>query len=492
VLLKNSIDKADEILHYPEKILQFGTGVLLRGLCDYFIDKANKQSIFKGRIVVVKSTEGGTSLFTGQDNLYTHFIKGVENGKVVDEYYINASISRVLSAKEEWQSVLECASNSELKIIISNTTEVGIVLTDDDIFAKPPASFPGKLLAFLHERYKIFGGVSDSGMVIIPTELIVGNGDELKRIVVTLARINNLEEGFIDWLENDNYFCNSLVDRIVPGNIKDAEKEVLQNKLGYEDDLMLMSEVYALWAIETANEKVKKILSFHVADENVILTSDITKFRELKLRILNGTHTYCCALALLCGFETVKQAVQNETFYKYLCHLMMHEIVPAVTNNFISHNEAATFAHKVKDRFSNPFIDHKWHNIALHYTSKMFLRNVLSIQKYYEAQATTPHLMALGFAAYLFFMQSVEKEGGSFVAVINNKEYLLNDEHAKRLYHYYTKGNSEVYVHMALGDEVLWQMDLNLLQGFTGAVFESFESIKSIGALSTIQKVIAL
>jgi tagaturonate reductase len=56
----------------PDKVLQFGTGVLLRGLCDYFIDKANRRRIFNGRVVVVKSTSGGdANAYDKQDNLYT-------------------------------------------------------------------------------------------------------------------------------------------------------------------------------------------------------------------------------------------------------------------------------------------------------------------------------------------------------------------------------------------------------------------------------------
>ncbi len=127
----------------PEKVLQFGTGVLLRGLPDYFIDKANKQGVFNGRIVVVKSTDGGDAgAFEKQDGLYTICVRGVENGKKYEEDIINSSISRVLSAKSEWNKVLECAHNPQLKVIISNTTEVGIQLVHDDIRVHPPVSYP--------------------------------------------------------------------------------------------------------------------------------------------------------------------------------------------------------------------------------------------------------------------------------------------------------------------------------------------------------------
>jgi len=187
ILSKNSLKSvnksnvsvpAEQVLELPEKVLQFGTGVLLRGLPDYFIDKANKQNIFNGRIVIIKSTaSGGADAFATQDGLYTHVIQGIEDGNRVEETLINASVSRVLSAQNEWNAVLECAANPVMEVIISNTTEVGIsLIADDKITAAPPVSFPCKLLAFLHQRYEVFNGASDKGMVIVPTELLVDNG----------------------------------------------------------------------------------------------------------------------------------------------------------------------------------------------------------------------------------------------------------------------------------------------------------------------------
>src|SRR4030095_1653476 len=178
----------ERLFSLPERVLQFGTGVLLRGLPDYFIDKANRQGVFNGRIVVVKSTDSGdSSAFDKQDGLYTLCVRGLENGEKIEENIVNSSISRVLSAKDEWSEILQCAHNPNMQIIISNTTEVGIQLVQDDIHRLPPVSFPGKLLAFLLERYKAFDGSRQSGMVIVPTELILDNGKKLESIVLELA-----------------------------------------------------------------------------------------------------------------------------------------------------------------------------------------------------------------------------------------------------------------------------------------------------------------
>src|SRR6478735_4718266 len=189
------------LFELPEKVLQFGTGVLLRGLPDFYIDKANKQNVFNGRIIVVKSTGSDVDEFAEQDGLYTQCIEGLIDGNAVEEYVINASISKVLPAKSNWNEILKYAESTSMQIILSNTTEVGIVLkTDDDIYADPPESFPAKLLAFLYHRFRHFNGSKESGMVIVPTELIVDNGTKLKDIVLKLAAINNLSSAFINWL----------------------------------------------------------------------------------------------------------------------------------------------------------------------------------------------------------------------------------------------------------------------------------------------------
>jgi tagaturonate reductase len=477
----------DKLFDLPEKVLQFGTGILLRGLPDYFIDKANKKGIFNGRIVVVKSTsKGGINEFAAQDGLFTHFVKGIEDGQKIEEMHINASISRVLSAGEEWKEILQCAHNETMKLIISNTTEVGIVPSDDDINKGTPPSFPGKLLAFLYERYKAFGGTEDSGMVVIPTELIINNGGKLKSILLDLAEKNKLEKGFVSWLNTANHFCNSLVDRIVPGRLPETELKAAEQKLGYKDDLSIMSEIFCLWAIESGDKKVKEILSFSSVDDGVVITPNIEKFRELKLRLLNGTHTFSCAVAYLAGFETVKEAMKNEQMLQFIQKLMTQEIAPAMDSEMISYDEACAFAAKVVDRFRNPFLDHKWLSISMNYTSKMRMRNVVLLQQYYAKTGKIPSLMALGFAAYLVFMKCNPDDDRRYQGQANGKSYLVEDESASRISQAWAKGDAEKIADDILGDKNLWGADLRELKGFGHAVVENMKLIEKEGVLDVI------
>ena len=461
----------ENIFSLPEKVIQFGTGVLLRGLPDYFIDKANRQGVFNGRVVIVKSTsQGDTNSFDQQDGLFTHCVKGFENGQLVEETIINASISRVLSAQDQWEQVLACADNANIQIVVSNTTEVGISLVKESVTEGVPSSFPGKLLAFLLRRYQTFKGTTESGLVIIPTELISDNGTKLRGIIEELAAFNNLDEAFVQWVKTANEFCNSLVDRIVPGKLAAAEQEATEKTLGYKDQLLIMSECYSLWAIEAKTERSRSILSFSKVDEGVVIANDIMAFKELKLRLLNGTHTFSCGLAVLAGFPTVISAMQDPIFEAYVSSLSLKEIAGAITSDVITAEAAEKFAKQVLDRFKNPHIEHLWINITVQYTSKMAMRNVPILTWFYEKNKAVPARMAAGFAAYLLFMRSVKTADGKYAGSANGKEYIINDDKAAILYDKWQQNTGLSLVQQVLSDTALWGADLSALPGFADAV----------------------
>ncbi|WP_018612691.1 tagaturonate reductase [Segetibacter koreensis] len=481
----------EKVFQLPEKVLQFGTGVLLRGLCDYYINKANNQGVFNGRVVVVKSTTtGGTDEFSAQDSLYTHCIRGIEDGNKVEENIINASISRVLSAKDEWNAILACAENPEMEIVISNTTEVGIALNrDDKVNAQPPVSFPGKLLAFLYKRFTFFKGGANKGMVIVPTELLPGNGKKLRSIVLELARLNSLDTTFINWIENCNHFCDSLVDRIVPGKLPQQEKEKVEKEAGYIDDVMIMSEPYSLWAIETNNKEVADKLSFSKADKGVVLAEDISKFRELKLRLLNGTHTFTCGLAHLAGFTTVKQMMADEKMAQFVQQLMQDEIAPNIPYK-IDSQESREFSDKVLDRFRNPYIEHKLLAITVQYSSKMKMRNIPLLLQHYKTSSHAPRLMAFGFAAHILFMNCRE-ENGKFFGNYKGNKYMVEDDNAGLYADKWNNYQGAELVASVLSDERLWETDLTVLNKFKETVAANLQQMQNGEVRQAINEVLA-
>jgi len=495
ILSKYNLNKIDaeglalpdeHIFELPEKVLQFGTGVLLRGLPDYFIDKANREGVFNGRVIVIKSTDtGSTDDFDRQDGLYTLYVKGIEDGREINETIVCSSISRVLSAASDWESILLTAYNPNLKVIISNTTELGIQLTQDNITKHPPTSFPGKLLAILYERYKAFGGSDKSGFVIIPTELIVDNGKKLESIVLELAHLNQLEPAFMDWLENSNRFCNSLVDRIVPGKADKALNAEFEKSSGYEDNLRIVAEPYCLWAIE-GDDEVRSILSFANSHPGVIITADIEKFRELKLRLLNGTHTLTCAIAFLSGFETVEDAMNNPAFSGFVSNLMLNEILPAIPYQ-IDKATGVQFIHKVLDRFKNPNIRHQWISISAQYSSKLKSRVVPLLLNHYSQTDVVPEGFALGFAAFIAFMQ-ITNEDGEFTGNSNGKDYTVTDTNAARFIKAWKNAEATKTVDSILSDDYLWETDLTQLPGFKDEVIKFLNAISDEGPLHALKK----
>ncbi|MEI6411817.1 MAG: tagaturonate reductase [Bacteroidota bacterium] len=456
------------LLALPEKVLQFGTGVLLRGLPDYLIDQANRQGIFNGRVVVVKSTDtGDASAFERQDGLYTLCIRGFENGRPVSENIISSAISRVLSAGKQWPEILACAANPLLEMVVSNTTEVGLQMVREDICQSPPNSFPGKLLAFLLARYQVFQGDTSKGLVIVPTELLPENGKLLKSILLELAQLNTLESGFVDWLENACTFCNSLVDRIVPGKASAAQTAALEEILGYRDELLAVAEPYCLWAIE-GDEKVASILSFQQANpESVIIAPNIERYRERKIRLLNGAHTLSCALAYMSGFNTVRAAMENADMAAFIERLLLEEIAPAIPYA-LPPGDAEQFGRQVLDRFRNPAVEHRWLSISVQYSAKMRMRNIPVLLERYRKNETPPPCFALGFAAFLCFYRK--------------PDFTIQDDTAAYFIEKWETLPPKDLVYKILADKDLWGADLSILPGFKELVFQFVSDILAGGA----------
>ncbi len=488
---------------YPERVLQFGTGVLLRGLPDFYIDKANKQGIFEGSIVIVKSTDGTTDGFAAQDNLYTVAVRGMQQGQPIEELTTVTAVGRVLSAQSNWSDILRIAKSNSLQVIISNTTEVGLNYVEESIFENPPRSFPGKLTAFLYERFKDVGGSRNRGLVVIPTELVIDNGLKLREMVEKLARYNELGKLFTKWLKFHVRFCNSLVDRIVPGLPDDEIRQQLADKLGYEDNLLTVAEPYNLWAIE-GDDRVRDILSFARVNPGIIIDEDITFYRERKLRVLNGTHSFTVPTCYLLGNETVYENTQNPLSSRFIERLMLDEIVPTVPPGLSESTDTEavrSFALDVLERFRNPFIEHLLLNITVHQTAKMQARNVATVQRYYQKFNAVPQLMVTGFAGYLLFMKPTAKTDSGYVAETSVGggilTYPLRDDNAALFYERWQgvtasdAGSIQQFVTTVLADTELWQADLTALPGFAEAVGSKLHQMLTDGVEATLNQALS-
>jgi tagaturonate reductase len=474
-----------EQLALPERAVQFGTGALLRGLVDAILDEANRQGWFGGRVVMVGSTGSGRDrALNDQSGLFTLVTQGLVDGDATRDFRIVASVSRALAASDQWAEVLRCAENPELELIFSNTTEVGITLDESDAAAAPtdaaPRSFPAKLAAFLIHRARAFGFDAARAPVVIPTELIEDNGDKLRDIVVTLAQRWNAEPAFLPWLEHVR-FCNTLVDRIVPGAPSDAYAAELRALLPYDDGMTTVCEPYRLFAIE-GDAELRERLRFPAADAGVIVADSIRPYRLRKVRLLNGAHTSFVSLALLAGCTTVREAVEHPVLGAFLRSALLDEIVPSVDVP-----GAEQFAREVMDRFANPFLQHQLWDITLQGTTKFKVRVVPSILDYARRSGTAPRALALGFAGFLAF-----QDGALHAKRRAAGEPVPADATGDRVRGYWTGVDDSIdgltaFVRAVAADAELWGVDLSTVTGFVEQVAEHLYTIRSRGAVAAIE-----
>jgi len=292
-----------------------------------------------------------------------------------------------------------------LEVVISNTTEVGIVYKEENIADGCPDSFPAKLLAVLYRRFEFYGGDMNKGLVILPTELIDKNAEQLQKIINELAEFNCFSEPFLIWLNRANDFCNTLVDRIVPGKLSDSSKQEIESRLGYRDELMIMSEPYSLWAIESKSPRVSTRLRFINPSKGCKLVDDLHVYKELKLRLLNATHSFACAYAIRSGFTYVRESMQNEICRSFIIGLINEIKAVLQSDASITKDMADHFGNAVIDRFSNPYIDHKWESISLHYRTKIEVRCIPLIKKAVAMCNGTYQHMLKGLNEFNLFSQ---------------------------------------------------------------------------------------
>ena len=477
--------KCGSLEEYPEKVLQFGEGNFLRGFVDWMFNGMNSKGLFKGKICVVKPISfGSLEEFEKQDGLYTLYLRGIQEGKIVENKEIITSISRAIGIYENYDEYLKCAENPDLSVIVSNTTEAGIAYNPEDkLDDMPPASFPAKLTVLLYKRYKFFNGDSSKGFIIIPCELIDRNGDNLKRIVLQYANDWKLEEGFIDWLENSNYFLNTLVDRIVTGYPREEDSKIF-NGLGYKDTLLDTAEIFHLWVIEGDKSLAEK-LPFDKAGFNVIWTENMEPYRTRKVRILNGAHTMTVLAAYLCGLETVKDIMDDEMISSYMNRGIFEEIIPTLD---LPRSEMESFANAVSERFANPFIKHYLLSIALNSTSKFKTRVLPSITEYVKRENKLPTVLSFSMAALIAFYCGQEIKDGCLIGKRPGNEYKINDDFA--VLEFFRDvwadcdGTGEGVKSLArkvLAKTDMWGMDLNEIPGFAEVVSDYLYNIREKG-----------
>ena len=473
-----------------EKVMQFGEGNFLRAFVDDFFDIANEKAGYNGKVVLVQPiAQGLTELINQQEGLYTLYLRGSENGVKVDDKRVISAVSRCVNPYGEWDKVLEFARSGDLEIIVSNTTEAGIVHDTESAFDQtPPVSFPAKLTRVLYERWT----AGKPGVVILSCELIDNNGKELLKCVNQYIDDWKLDDGFRKWVNEENVFCSTLVDRIVPGRIRDPEEaKALAEKNGYDDPLTDVGEVFGIWVIE-GPEGLEDRLPFKKAGVPVIVVPDVTPYKKRKVRILNGAHTGFVLGAYLAGFDIVRDCMHDDTVRGYMNRMLYEEVIPTLP---LDKKDLEDFARAVQDRFNNPFVNHELMSISLNSTSKWRARNMPTFLDYVQEKKELPPCLTTSFAAYIAFysneIQELTDKGLVCRRAKGNTYTVSDDRWVLEFYLDHRNDTPEELVHAVMTNTEMWGQDLTEVPGFEAEAARILRQIRSEGALAAYQACLA-
>ncbi len=476
----------------PERVLQFGEGNFLRAFVDYFIDMMNEKAGFNSKVVLVQpiaNKDGGFKLnevINSQDGLYDLYLRGFQDGKKVNDKRVISCVSRCLNVYSDYQQVMDCASNTDLRFIVCNTTEAGIAYDESCKFEDCPAStYPAKLTKFMYERFLKFGKQKGKGFIILACELIDNNGKKLEEYVLKYAQDWNLGEEFIDWIKSENVFCSTLVDRIVTGYPRN-EAEQINNENGYIDNIIDTGEIFGFWVIE-GPQSIKDEFPCDKAGLPILICDDHKPYKQRKVRILNGAHTSFVLGAYEAGEHIVRDCMHDEVISSFMNKTLFDEVIPTLT---LSKEDCEQFAASVIDRFKNPFIDHQLLSISLNSTSKWKARVMPSLLGYVEKYNKLPACITASFAFYIKFYQGQElTEKGLINHREDGEEYIVSDDKSVLEFYLAHKDDSVEEIVKAVASNVeFWGQDLTLIPGFEKAVINYLNDINSKGAYAVMKE----
>jgi tagaturonate reductase len=465
---------------YPERVIQFGEGNFLRAFANWMIHEMNKKAGFDSGVVVVQPIAYGlTKILNNQDGLYTLYLNGIKNGKAVSEYQIIDCIQRAINPYENYPVYLANAGNPDLRFVISNTTEAGIAYRkDDQLEDAPQKSYPGKLTALLYRRFQVFKGASDKGLIILPCELIDRNGDNLKKIILQYAVDWELGTAFIRWINEDHVFCNTLVDRIVPGYPKD-KIDVITEELGYEDNLVVEGEQFHLWVIEAPKE-VKEEFPATQCGLNVVFTDNMEPYRTRKVRILNGAHTALVPVGYLYGIEKVRESLEDAVVGRFLKNAIFNEICPTLD---LPEEELIKFSNDVLDRFKNPYLEHALISISLNSISKYKTRVLPSVLEYIKRKKALPKHLLFSLAALIAFYKG--ERNGEIINLADDQA-VLDFFKSQWLQVDGSEKSIAKIVHTVLSNLNFWGTDLTKIEGLQNEIVLGLDAILKIGMKAAI------
>lgn len=467
----------------PIKVLQIGDGNFIRGFVDWMIYEMNKKTGFQGGVVSIQATPNGKTVpkLNKQDGLFTLLLRGIEEGEIVNNRQVINSIREGISPYTNWSDVLELAENEDVEFLFSNTTEAGIRYEQEEfVEGVSPLSFPGKVVSLLYRRFVHFNGQADKGWILIPCELIENNGDQLKEICLKIAMHWQLPTSFSEWLDHSCTFCNTLVDRIVPG-YPGTEADTLFDTFGYSDELLTVAEPYHLFVIE-GPDFIERKLPFKEAGLNVQFDK-IELYRELKVKLLNAPHTMLSSMGLVSEVESVKEGMEDPLLFSFINNALAEEI--CATLPVEGKEKATSFIEQVFDRFANPYIHHRLADISLNSFSKFKARIWPSFIAYRTQFEKNPRRLVFAFASLVYYFKGVQEGAAANYEVLDDAEVI------RRFKTFYREfdgsfAQCEQFIDTLLQDE--FSLSDDHLRDVSTAIAKDFLYIYETGMRSALQK----
>ena len=461
----------------PVRILQFGEGNFLRAFVDWQLDIANEKGVIDTSVAVITplfKESRVLNILKEQDCLYNVVLEGIEDGKPKCENRLISCVADAFNPAADYDRYMSYILSPELRFVVSNTTEAGIRYEADDVRADCPVTFPGKVTNLLWKRFNHFKGDRSKGLVFVCCELIEDNGTTLREYVLRHAAEAGLGDDFIDWVKEACIFADTLVDRIVPGFPADTIDQV-KAELGYDDNVVVKGELYHMWAIGGDGYKpLAEELPLDKAGLHVLFMPSIKKYRDKKVRILNGSHTGMVPVALQLGCETVMDAFNNEKVNAFVNTMVDTEVLPMIDEDPA---ELRKFSKGILERFYNPYIKHYLKSIALNSLSKWEARNFPTVKDYYAAKGALADYELFSFAALL----ALYGPGSTF-------EPQDNAEHLALITKLWNDADYAATVRAIVESGIFIENFEQLVPGFSAKVAEYLKDIRTAGMEAALTK----
>ncbi|HCT5368737.1 TPA: mannitol dehydrogenase family protein [Citrobacter koseri] len=393
------------------RIVHFGFGAFHRA----------HQALLTDRVLNAQGGDWGIceiSLFSGdrlmsqlreQNHLYTVLEKGANGNQAI----IVGAVKECLNAKlDSLAAIIEKFCEPQVAIVSLTITEKGYCIDPatgsldvsnpriihDMQHPTEPHSAPGILVEALHRRRE--RGLSP--FTVLSCDNIPDNGHVVKNAVLGMAEKRAAE--LAAWIQQHVSFPGTMVDRIVPAATEESLDEITR-ELGVADPCAISCEPFIQWVIE--DNFVAGRPQWEVA--GVQMVDDVLPWEQMKLRMLNGSHSFLAYLGYLAGFQHISDCMQDSAFREAAYRLMINEQAPTLR---ITNVDLSRYAASLIERFANPVLKHRTWQIAMDGSQKLPQRMLEGIREHLARGSDWP-LLALGVAGWMRYVSGVDDTGAT-------------------------------------------------------------------------------